>query len=245
MKRIAVASHKGGVGKTTVSVNLAGAIAATGASVLVVDADPQGAAGAALGRQATKPTLYEVLAGDVGLSEAITATAVENLDVLGADLDLSGAEIELPRHADWQQALRRVLARSRRHDVVVIDTAPGLGVLPYIGLAAADQVLVVCPPDYLSLRALPTLLDAVERSRVPLVGIVPNQLEGRTRHEVDVLAFLEEHHAEQLRTAIPRRVVLRDAAMAGQPVSVYDPTSEAAAAFDRLAQEVLHHAQAT
>jgi len=238
--RIAVAAHKGGSGKTTVSVNLAGALATQGERVVVIDADPQGAAGASLGTSADKPTLYEVLSGTASLHEAVRATPHERIDLVPGDLDLAGAEVELPRRPDWQGSLRQALRTLRSYDVAIIDTAPGLGVLPYIALAAADRVLVVCPPDFLSFRALPTVLEAAQRARVPLIGIVPNRVEGRTRHESDVLDELRARHAGELLVEVPRRVVLQDAAIAGQPVSVYAPTSAAAEAFARLAQEVSH-----
>jgi len=236
--RIAVAAHKGGSGKTTVSVNLAGALAAQGGRVVVVDADPQGAAGASLGSPAVKPTLYEVLSGVASLQEAVRPTAHERIDLIPGDLDLAGAEVELPRQDGWQTSLRRALGSLRAYDVAIIDTAPGLGVLPYVALAAADQVLVVCPPDFLSFRSLPTVLEAAERARVPLIGIVPNRVGARTRHEGDVLAELRARHGAQLLGEVPRRVALQDAAIAGQPISVYSPVSEAAEAFDRLAREV-------
>lgn len=238
MQRIAVAAHKGGSGKTTVSVNLAGALVAAGKRVLVVDVDPQGAAAAALGVTVTKPTLYEVLGGIARAPDAIQPTALEGLSVLPADLDLAGAEVELPARPSWQSTLRSALTPVKDFDTMVIDTAPGLGVLPYVALMAADRVLVICPPDFLSFRSLPTVLEAATRARVPLIGIVPNRVEGRTRHEADVLAELRARHGDALLPEIPGRVVLRDATIAGEPVSSYAPRSEAAAAFDRLAKEV-------
>lgn len=237
--RIAMAAHKGGSGKTTVTANLAGALVASGRSVLVVDVDPQGACGSALGVSAAKPTIYEVLAGTASIDDAVRPTGIPGLSVLPADLDLAGAEIELPRRASWQEILRDHLRAVRGFDIVLVDTAPGLGVLPFVALVSSERVLVVCPPDFLSLRSLPTVLEAAERADVHLVGIVPNRLEGRTRHEADALAELERAHARLLLPPIPGRVVLRDAAVAGLPVSVYAPGSDAASAFDRLALEVL------
>jgi chromosome partitioning protein len=239
MPFIAVAAHKGGSGKTTVSVHLAGALAKRGRRVLVVDVDPQGAAGAALGVAASKPTMYEVLVGDAKASEAVRPTSTERLFVLPADIDLAGAEVELPRSAKWRGALRKALGPIGGFDEVIIDTAPGLGVLPYLGLACADRALIVCLPDFLSFRALPSVLEAAARARVHLVGIVPNRVEHRTRHEAEVLGELAAQHGPLLLPEIPSRVVLRDAAVAGQPVSSYDPKSDAAVAFDRLAKEVL------
>lgn len=242
MQRIAVAAHKGGSGKTTVTVNLAGALAARGQTVLVVDADPQGAATAALGAPPAKPSLYEVLAGEATIEAAARPTATPGVSVVGADLDLAGAEVELPRAGAWQGTLRERLAAADGFDVALIDTAPGLGVLPYVALVAAERVLIVCPPDYLSLRSLPSILEATSRARVPMIGIVPNRVEHRTRHEADVLAQLRTDHGAVLLSEVPGRVALRDAAIAGVPVATYAPASDAAEAFDRLAQEVLDHA---
>lgn len=239
MQRIAVAAHKGGSGKTTVTANLAGALGAIGHSVLVVDADPQGACGAALGADPSKPTLYEVLAGAAGIAEAARPTTAPGVSLVPADLDLAGAEIELPQRAEWRELLRDHLRTVRGYDIVLVDTAPGLGVLPYLALVSADRVLVICPPDFLSLRSLPTVLEAAQRAKVRLVGIVPNGIEGRTRHEAEALVELERGHRSMLLPSIPRRVILRDAAVAGLPVSSFAPTSDAASAFDRLAQEVL------
>lgn len=238
MERIAVVSHKGGSGKTTVSVNLAGALAAAGHLVLVVDVDPQAAAGAALGVPPEPPTLIEVLAGRAQPADAIRPSSTNRLSVLPASLDLAGAEVALPDSDDWQAALRRVLVRVEGFDYVVVDTAPGLGVLPYLAMMAADRVLAICPPDFLAYRALPSVLEAASQADVKLIGIVPNQIEHRTRHEADVLAELHANHGEQLLSEIPRRVVLRDAAIAGLPVTTYAPSSDAATAFDRLAAEV-------
>jgi chromosome partitioning protein len=238
MDRIAVASHKGGTGKTTVTVNLAGALAEAGRRVLVVDVDPQGAAAAALGVPATPPTLYDVLAGKAGAREAIRPSPTVGIDVLPAGADLAGADVELPRTAGWQRAVAVALARLRSWDVVLIDTAPGLGVLPYAALVAATRALVVVEADFLSLRSLPDVLTSAERAGVPLAGIVPNAVGRRTRHQADVLAELHRSHRAALLPAIPSRVALRDAAVAGVPVATYAPHSDAAEAFRSLSRRL-------
>lgn len=251
MQTIAVAAHKGGAGKTTVAVNLAGAIAATGRRVLLVDGDPQGAAGAALVVAVEKPTLYEVISGQAAAQDALCSTSIEGLTVLPADLDLAGAEVELPRRTDWQTAIAGVLAAvADGFDVCLVDTAPGLGVLPYAALVAATSVLVTCPPEFLAYRALPHVIETIDRARqltpaLTLLGVVPVLVSRRSRHEREVLEALAADYPGQVLTEIPRRVVLQDAQLAGQPVTTYAPTSDAAAAFRQLAEEVLTRATFT
>jgi chromosome partitioning protein len=135
------------------------------------------------------------------------------------------------------------------YELVLIDTPPGLGVLPYAALVAADQALLVCPPDFLAFRALPTLLDTIERARqvVPqlgALGIVPTLTGARTRHENEVLAELAAQHGGLLLPPVPRRVVVADAALAGEPVVAFAPYSEPAEVFATLAKEVRHRAEA-
>jgi len=233
-------AHKGGAGKTTVAVNLAGALADLGRRVLLVDGDPQGAATVAVGVRADKPTLYEVLMAGTDAADAARPTGYANLDVLPADLDLSGAEVELPRSASWRTVLARALnPLAGVYDDVVIDTAPGLGVLPYVGLAGADRALLVVPADYLAYRTLDTAIDATRRAGVPIVGLVLNAIEYRTLHEADVIANIKERYGEILAGQIPRRVALKDAAMAGQPITGYASHSDSAAAFQLLAKEII------
>ena len=182
------AAHKGGAGKTTAAVNVAGCAAELGRKVLLVDVDPQGAATAAIGGADTKPTLYEVLAGRATIDEAVRPTSVKGLDVLPADLDLAGAELELPRRAQWQTALRNALAPSgARWDLVLLDSAPGLGVLPFVALAAADRAVVTSPPTFLSVRAMRHLLATVEQAAgfapgLEVLGIVPSIVGRRSLH---------------------------------------------------------------
>jgi chromosome partitioning protein len=245
--RLVVAAHKGGVGKTTLAVNLAGALAEAGKRTLVVDADPQGAASSALGLGPAQASLYDVLAGTPA-ADAIVATAVENLDVLPADLDLAGAEIALPRTAGWQSRLRDRLADvDATYDVVVLDSAPGLGVLPFLALVAGDRVLIAATPAYLTLRALGHVIDTTAQAKefnaaLQIAGIVPSIVGRRTLHQDEALAELEKRWPGWVLPSIPRRVVLEDAAAGGEPVTTYAPRSSSAAAVRSLAQEVLDRA---
>lgn len=240
MERIVVAAHKGGSGKTTVTVNLAGALAHLGMRVLIVDADPQGAAAAALGVEPVKPTLYEVLTGSAQRNEAITGTIVPGLSILPSDLDLAGAEVELPRQEGWQSRLRQVLVGlDGLCDLAIIDTPPGLGVLSYCALSAATSAIVVCPPEFMAFRALPHLREMTERAGVPLLGIVPTMMTAVSRHAREVSEQLAEQYGDLLLASIPRRVALQDAALAGLPITAFDPSSDTAERFKTLAQEVL------
>lgn len=244
MNRIVIAAHKGGSGKTTVAVNLAGALAQMGMRVLLVDTDPQGAASAALGVDPRKPTLYEVISGTAKRHEAIVGTSTPGLAILPSDLDLAGAEVELPRQERWQQRLSDVLTSLEEFcDIAVIDTPPGLGVLSYIALQAATEVIVVCPPEYMAFRSLPHLQEMAARVNVPVTGIVPTMTTSVSCHAREVLSQLEDEYPGLLLPSIPRRVALQDAALSGLPVTTFEPNSDAARRFLALAKEVLDRAK--
>ncbi len=240
MEKIVVAAHKGGSGKTTVAVNLAGAFANLGMRVLLVDTDPQGACAAALGITQGKPTLYEVLMGQAQRQEAIVGTSVPGLSLLPSDLDLAGAEVELPKLDNWHQGLGRVLISLESVcDLAIIDTPPGLGVLSYSAFNAATGALVTCPPEFMAFRALPHLQEMTDRAGVPLLGIIPTMATATTRHAREVMEQLNSQYANLVLPAIPRRVALQDAALAGLPITSFEPSSDVAERFMALAREVL------
>lgn len=247
MLNLAVISHKGGSGKSAIAANLAGAAAIAGAGVLAVDVDPQGGLTAALGVEATKPTLYEVLAEQARAEDAIRPTADRGLSVLLADADLAGAELEIPRRIDqWHDILRRVLSRlAARHTLTVLDTPPGLGVFSVVALRAATVAIIACPPEFMAYRALPRVLETAARAGVPVLGIVPSLSHRTTRHAVEVLDQLDRDYPALVLPAIPRRVAVQEAALAGQPLAVYAPHSDASLAFDELTKEVTRRAQAS
>lgn len=246
-RRIAVVAHKGGVGKTTVTANLGGAFAALGNRVLLVDCDPQGSLGDALGVAPVKPTLLEVLAGEASVAAAVRPTAVDGLAVLPADPELTEVEDRLYGRAGWHQALRQMLRPLPDYDIVLLDTPPGLGVLSLLGILAGDAALVLCPPEYLAQRALPTVLATLERARrivptIALAGIVPTLVGGRSRHQQTALAELAAEYEARLLPPVPRRAVLQDAARAGLPVTAHAPRSAAADTFTTLARTLLDRA---
>lgn len=248
--RLVVTAHKGGVGKTTAAVNLAGALAEAGRRTLLVDVDPQGAATAGVGLVAAQPSLYDVLLGTTAARDAIVASGLDNLDVLPADLLLAGADIGLPRLAGWQTRLRHALADvDGDYDIVVLDSPPGLGVLPFAALVAGDRVLIAATPSFLTLRALGQVVATVTEAQgitpgLRVVGIVPSIVGPRTLHRDEALTEMDKRWPGWTLPALPRRVVLEDAAAAGQPITTYAPHSSSATAVRSLAQEVIARATA-
>jgi chromosome partitioning protein len=248
--RLAVTAHKGGVGKTTIAVNLAAACAETGRRTLLVDVDPQGAATDGLAVVASPPSLYDVLMGQATAAEAIVHSVLENLDVLAADLDLAGADITLPRLPNWQTRLRDALASAAgAYQVVVFDTGPGRGVLPFAAVVASDRVVIAATPAYLSLRGLRHVVDTIAQAEqfnpaLQVVGIVPSIVGPRTLQRDEALAQIEKRWPGWTLPALPRRVALEEATAAGQPITTYSPKSASAAAVRALTQEVLARASA-
>ena len=243
LRRIAVVAHKGGVGKTTVTLNLGAALTGLGRRVLLVDCDPQGSLAVALGVAVSPPTLIDVLTERVPAADAIRETAVDGLALLPADQSLTNIEDELFGRAGWHQALRRTLAPLDAYDAVLVDTPPGLGVLSFMAMQGCDAVLVVCPPEFLAYRALPNALATLERARrltpeLRLLGILPTLVDSRLRHERETLAAMQEEYGTLVLPTVPQRAVLRDAARAGLPVTLFAPHSDAAAVFMDLARAV-------
>lgn len=251
-RRFVVTSHKGGAGKTTAAVNIAAAFAELGHRTLLVDVDPQGAAGASLGLgdppASFQASLYDVILGDVDAAEAIVTTGVENLDLLGADVDLAGAELGLPALPDWQTRLRSALASTDgTYDIVVLDSAPGLGVLPFAALVAADSVLITATPKYLTIRALRHVINTAAQAKafnpqLEVLGIVPSIVGRRTLQRDEALAELDKRWPGWTLPPLAERVILEEAATAGQPITTYAPRSSSATAVRALAKEVLSRA---
>jgi chromosome partitioning protein len=252
--RIVVCAHKGGVGKSTIAASLAGALAVAGRRVLAVDTDPQGGLGALLGVPSpAAPTLYEVLTGATPAAHAVVTTATPGLLLLPATRDLAAADLELPRRPGWRRMLADVLDTlpAAAVDVVLIDTPPGLGVLPVVALAAGSHVLLVTELEYLSVRAVPDALETIRHVVTSagvaprLVGIVPTKVSAiRTLHQDDAAGLLAEQYGRWVLPGVPARVAVRQAGVAGLPISVFDPRGEATAAITALAQEVYRRATA-
>ena len=245
---IAVANQKGGVGKTTTTINAGACLADMGLRTLVVDLDPQGNASTGLGieNRGLETSMYHVLMHDVPLENCIEPTDVRNLFVAPASLDLAGAEIELvsafSRETRLKRAIQDVLSD---YDYVLIDCPPTLGLLTVNGLAAASEVLVPIQTEYYALEGLGQLLrnvDLVKRNLNPTLEvstIVCVMYDASTRLSAQVVDEVREHFGDKVvRTVVPRNVRLSEAPSFGQPIIIYDPRSRGAVAYREVAKEV-------
>jgi chromosome partitioning protein len=244
---LAVANQKGGVGKTTTAINLGAALAAHERPVLLVDCDPQGNATRGLGLAATRPTLYQVLTGQALAAEAIRPSGFPHLDVIPADRDLVGVEVEFTGLEGWERRLSEALAPVvDPYATVLLDCPPSLGHLTVAALTAASSVLVPLQCEYFALEGISELLSTVQRVRgglnpqLEIAGIVLTMYDDRTNLSQDVAAEARRHFGNKLfRTVIPRNVRLAEAPSHGLPVLAYDIKCRGAEAYLELAREVL------
>lgn len=247
---IAIANQKGGVGKSTTAVSLAAALAERGCQVLVVDLDPQGNAssGLGIGHEHRQISVYQVLADEVPIEDAIVQTHVDGLFAVPATIDLAGAEIELvsvfSREARLAKALEPVL--DGRFQFVLLDCPPSLGLLTVNALVAARELLVPIQCEYYALEGLGQLLHNVGlvqqnvNPELRLTGIVLTMFDSRTRLADQVVAEVRRYFGDRVYdTVIPRTVRLAEAPGYGEPITVYDPGSRGAECYRALAWEVL------
>jgi chromosome partitioning protein len=244
----AVANQKGGVGKTTTTVNLGAALADLGRRVLVVDLDPQANATSGLGVQARNfdVSMYDVLLHEVPLEDCIEPTNIKNLFIAPATIDLAGAEIELVPTFSRELRLRRALETVRgEFEYVLMDCPPSLGLITVNGLAAATEVLVPIQCEYYALEGLSQLLRNVDLVRANLNSalvvstIVLTMYDARTNLADQVVQQVRSYFGSAVcKTVIPRSVRVSEAPSFGQPVTLHDPSSRGAIAYRELAKEV-------
>ena len=247
---IAMCNQKGGVGKTTSTINLGAALAEYGRKVLLVDFDPQGALSVGLGVpiQELDTTVYNLLVErGHDIHDVIQPTNTPGLDVLPANIDLSAAEVQLVNEVAREMVLARVLRPvTDDYDVILIDCQPSLGLLTVNALTAAHGVLIPLECEFFAMRGVALLIDTIDKvtdrlnPRLEIDGILATMYDGRTLHSRDVLASVVDHFGDKVfHTVIGRTVKFPDATLAAQPITAYASSHGSAEAYRQLARELI------
>ncbi|GAA4508321.1 AAA family ATPase [Brevibacterium yomogidense] len=247
---IAMVNQKGGVGKTTSSINLGAALAGYGRRVLLVDFDPQGALSVGLGinPNALEKSVYNVLmSARLDPHEVIHETAVDNIDVMPANIDLSAAEIQLVGEVAREQVLARALSKvADEYDVVLVDCQPSLGLLTVNALTAAHGVIIPLETEFFALRGVALLVETIEKVQdrlnpsLTIDGILATMFDGRTLHSREVIASVVDAFGETVfDTVINRTVKFPDATVAAEPITTFAPTHKGADSYRSLARELI------
>jgi chromosome partitioning protein len=246
---ISVSNQKGGVGKTTTTVNLASYLALKGNRVLIIDVDPQGNAGFGIGINAEEieTTIYEVLIGELPVEKVIFKTDIEDLYLIPSNIHLSGAQVELLDREGKEYILKEKLEPIKDDfDYIFIDCPPSLGILTLNSLVAADSVLIPLQCEYYALEGLSQLLKIIAmvqekiNKSLKIEGVVLTMFDSRTNLSQQVVSDVKEYFKEKVfKAVIPRNVRLSEAPSFGKPISHYDRTSAGSVSYEQLAKEVM------
>ena len=246
---IAIANQKGGVGKTTTTINLSACLAEMGKKVLTIDMDPQGntTSGLGLDKSSCKNTVYELILGECSINDAVIHTEIENLDLIPSNVNLAGAEIELLDVNDREYVLRNEVDYIRDdYNFILIDCPPSLNMLTVNAMTTADTILVPIQCEYYALEGISQLIHTIDlvqerlNSNLRIDGVVFTMYDARTNLSSDVVDTVKENlNATVYQTIIPRNVRLAEAPSHGLPINLYDPKSSGAESYRNLAKEII------
>lgn len=250
---IAIANQKGGVGKTTTSINLSACLAEAGKKVLTIDIDPQGNTTSGLGidKNSIENTIYELIIGESEIEDVIIPTEFENLSIIASNVDLAAAEIELIGINEKEYILKRAVEKVKdQYDFVIIDCPPSLNMLTINAMTTADTVLVPIQCEYYALEGLSQLLHTVNLVKqrlnptLEMEGVVFTMYDARTNLSLQVVENVKSNlHQTIYKTIIPRNIRLAEAPSHGLPINVYDSKSTGAESYRLLAEEVIHRGE--
>lgn len=248
-KVISIFNQKGGVGKTTTNVNLCAALALKGKKVLSIDIDPQGnsTSGFGVDKNNLENTIYDVLIEDYDINKVIHKTEIENLELIPANIQLAGAELELTNAKYREKTLKeKINLIDKNYDFIIIDCPPSLGLLSLNALTASHSVLIPIQCEYYSLEGVGQLVDTIElvqqnlNPKLYIEGVLLNMFDGRTNLSIQVVEEVKKHFKNKVyKTVIPRNVRLAEAPSFGQPIMLYDETSKGSEAYIKLSDEII------
>lgn len=252
-KKLAIVNQKGGVGKSTTAVNLGASLAEMGRKILLVDIDPQGngTSGVGIDKSELDKNIYDVLINGVSPDKVIQSTEINNFSVLPANIDLAGAEIELVSMISRESRLKRTIKTlDKDYDYIIFDCPPSLGLLTLNALTAADGILVPIQCEYYALEGLGQLIKTIDlvqnnlNSDLEIEGVLLTMYDARTNLSQQVIEEVKKYFDNKVYdTIIPRNVRLSEAPSFGKPITLYNSSSKGAAAYRKLAKEVVHHEQ--
>ena len=252
-RAIVVANQKGGVGKTTTAINLAACLAEAGQKVLAIDMDPQGNMTSGLGvdKDAIENTVYKLLLGESSVEDCLQKEVIENLSVIGSNINLSAAEIELIGEEEKEYILQKAIAPIRdNYDFIIIDCPPSLSMLTINSMCLADTVLVPIQCEYYALEGLTQLIHTINlvqerlNPSLEMEGVVFTMYDARTNLSLQVVENVKNNLNQTIyKTIIPRNVRLAEAPSYGMPINLYDTKSAGAESYRLLAEEVIHRGE--